>query len=475
MGPHQHYDLVVIGAGPGGQKAAIQASKVGRRVIVVEQAAEPGGACVSHGTIPSKTLRETAVALTGFQSRSGGVFTIEEREALTIESLTARLGQVLTEHGSVIANQLRRNRVDLWQGRARFLARDTVEVRGIDGVARTLRAGAVVIATGSRPRDPSEVPVDHEHVLDSDSILSLRYLPTSLVVLGAGVIACEYASTFAALGVKVTVVDAAKRPLGFLDPEVVGNFVRAFERTGGTFRLGRRARQVVWNGADAVETTLDDGTQLRSEKLLFALGRVANVDGLGLASAGLGVGARGFIEVDDQFRTAVPGIYAVGDVIGPPALAATAMEQGRRAACHALGIPVTASGSVPIGVYTIPEIASVGLSEAEARTRPGGALVGRARFPELARGRIAGLEDGLVKLVADRDGYLLGAQIVGEGAAELVHVAQMALIGRLRIDVFVDHPMNFPTLAEAYRVAALDILNRSVAAPQPELAAHPPA
>jgi len=468
-GPARH-DLVVIGAGPAGQKAAIQASKAGRRALIVEQTAEPGGACVSHGTIPSKTLRETAAALEGFQRRSGGVFTIERREALTIESLTRRLGQVVTEHETLIADQLRRNRVEVWQGRARFVARDALEVRGVDGAVRVARASAVVIATGSRPRDPSDVPVDHEHVLDSDSILSLRYLPASLVVLGGGVIACEYASTFAALGVKVTIVDGADRPLGFLDAEVVEQFTRAFERAGGTVRAGRRARQVRWNGRDAVETRLDDGSELSSEKLLFALGRVASVAGLGLDAVGLATGPRGFIEVDRHFCTAVAGIYAVGDVIGPPSLATTAMEQGRRAACHALGIPLLASGSAPIGVYTIPEIASVGLGEAEAAARPGGALVGRARFAELARGRIAGVEDGLMKLIAARDGLVLGAQIVGESAADLVHVAQMAIIGGLHVDVFVDHPMNFPTLGEAYRVAALDILNGARAAVAPDAA-----
>jgi NAD(P) transhydrogenase len=300
-------------------------------------------------------------------------------------------------------------------------------------------------------------------VLDSDSILSLIYLPRSLTVLGGGVIACEFASLFAALGVEVTMVDSNARPLSFLDPELTARFLAVFERLGGRFLPGQKLESVAWDGGSAVVTRLLGGASLRSEKCLCALGRVANVAGLDLAAAGIALSPRGHVPVDGELRTCVPHIYAAGDVIGPPALAATAMEQGRRAVRAALGLCLHGSGEhVPIGIYTIPEIASVGLSEAEAVQKHGGALVGRARFEELARAHINGETEGLLKLVAAPDGLVLGAQIVGEGATELVHVAQMALAGKLTLDAFVDNVFNFPTLAEAYRVAALDAQARRV-------------
>jgi NAD(P) transhydrogenase len=458
----EQVDLLVIGAGPAGQKAAVQAAKAGARVLLVDEEAAAGGACVRRGTIPSKTLRETAVAFESFSRRTSGALAASPSTGARLDSLMARLDHVVRGHEQFIGEQLARNHVELWRGRARFVSPRVVEVRGVDGRARQVVGAAIVIATGSRPRNPPDIPIDHEHILDSDSILSLGWLPASLVVLGAGVIACEYASIFAALGVQVTLVDAASRPLAFLDAELGARFVTSFERMGGRFLGGRRATRVGWNGIDTVVSVLDDGGELRSEKLLFALGREANLAGLDLAAAGLAANARGHLTVDEHGRTAVPHIYAVGDVVGPPALATTAMEQGRRAACHALGQSPGRGGElVPVGVYTIPELASVGLDERAAVAQHGAATIGRARFDELARGRIAAAEDGLLKLVADAHGRrLLGVQIVGEGAAELIHVGQMALIAGFDVDVFVDHAMNFPTLAEAYRVAALDVMNR---------------
>ena len=451
-------DLLVIGGGPAGQKAAVQAAKAGRRVVLVDEEAAPGGACVRLGTIPSKTLRETAVAFEAFRRRTGGVVEVRVPPGVRLESLMTRLADVVREHERVIGDQLGRNGVAVWRGRARFVSPRAVDVVGVDGARRQVAAGAVIIATGSRPRNPADVPIDHEHVLDSDSILSLAWLPASLTVVGAGVIACEYASIFAALGVSVTMVDAGPRPIGFLDAELVGQFLAAFARLGGRFLGGRRVADIGWNGVDAVTTRLDDGTVLASDKLLYCLGRTANLDGLDVAAAGLRPGPRGTLEVDACFRTAVPHIYAAGDVIGPPALAATAMEQGRRAACHALGLEAGGVRDlVPVGVYTVPEMACVGADE----RAPGGVVVGRARFAELARGRIAGAEEGLLKLVCDADGRkLLGVHVVGEGACELVHVGQMAIAGGLDVDVFVDQALNFPTLAEAYRVAALEVINR---------------
>ncbi|MBL0218716.1 MAG: Si-specific NAD(P)(+) transhydrogenase [Myxococcales bacterium] len=458
------FDFIVLGSGPAGQKAAIQAAKAGAQVLVVEQGQHPGGACVHRGTIPSKTLRETAIALGVLRRRSGGILDVTPPAELKLASLMTRLDQVVGSHQAFIADQLERNGIALWHGRARFLSPHLVEVTGVDGARRVARGTHVVIATGSRPRNPADVPIDHENVLDSDSILSLTYLPRSLAVIGSGVIATEYACIFAALGVRVTMIDRSPRPLAFLDEELVAELSRAFAAEGGTYLGGRAVRTIAWDGVE-VTTTLDDGRELRADKLLYCLGREANLTGLGLEAAGLAATPRGLLEVDPQCRTAVPHIYAVGDVIGPPSLASTAMEQGRRAVCHALGLALPASASlVPSGVYAIPELAMVGLTEAQAIERHGSAVVGRARFGELARGQIAAIEDGLLKLVCDPAGRrVLGVHVVGEGAAELVHIGQIAMIAGWEVEAFVDNIFNFPTLGEAYRVAALDVLKRRLA------------
>ncbi len=455
------FDVCVIGSGPAGQKAAVQAAKANASVVVIEEGAQVGGACVHRGTIPSKTLRETAVALGLLRRRSAGVLDVTPPEDLKLASLMTRLDEVVAAHQRIIADQLDRNGIARWHGRAKFVSPQVVEVRGTDGSVRRANAKFVAIATGSRPRNPSGVPIDHEHVLDSDSILTLPYLPRSLAVIGSGVIATEYACIFAALGVSVTMIDRSPRPLGFLDEELTAEVSRSFARAGGTYHGGRSAKHIVWDGHEVI-TQLDDGRTVRAEKLLYCLGREANVSGLALDAAGLIANLRGLIDVDANCRTKVEHIYAIGDVIGPPSLAATAMEQGRRAACHMLGLALPASADlVPAGVYAIPELATVGLTEAQAREQKGGAIVGRARFAELARGQISGIEDGLLKLVCDGDGKrVLGVQIVGEGATELVHVGQIALVAGWDVDAFVDNVFNFPTLAEAYRVAALDVCKR---------------
>jgi NAD(P) transhydrogenase len=468
----ERYDIVVIGSGPAGQKAAIQGAKAGRRVAIVEQASAVGGECVHHGTIPSKTLRETAVALTTFRQRSGDVLPVQVPENLKVASLMTRLDDVVRGHQRYIADQLQRNGIEHVHGRARFITPHEIEVRAVDGGRRRLGSDIVVIAIGSVPRTPRDVPVDHETILDSDSILSLLYLPRSLAVLGAGVISSEYASIFAALGVQVTMIDKYARPLGFLDPELTEHFLAHFERVGGRFIGGTTIASVTTDGLQ-VTTTLASGEIVTTDKMLCALGRVAALGPLNVAAAGLAPNDRGLLSVDAQCRTAVPHIYAVGDVIGPPALATSAMEQGRRAVCHALGIdPGVSADTLPVGIYTIPEMASVGLGEEQARERYGAAVVGRARFTEIARGHIANSRDGLLKMVADPDGErLLGVQIVGEGATELIHLGQMALVAGASVETFVENIFNFPTLAEAYRVAALDVLarrGRRARAPEPE-------
>jgi len=454
----QSVDVLVIGGGPAGVKAALTAARAGRITMLVEKGGI-GGECVHRGTIPSKTMHETAQNLASLRQRSG-LGRLGPRT--TIESLTGRLEEVRSRYAASIDDELAVNGVALRRGRARFLSAHEVAVTGLDGSRSTVRAGTLVIATGSRPRNPPELPVDHEFVLDSDSILSLIYLPESLAVIGAGVIACEFASVFQTLGVAVTIVDRGPRPLAFLDPELTAGFLGAFERAGGTFHGAVRPTRVQPDGMGGVVTELETGQSVRTEKVLVAQGRTASVAGLGIEAAGLAATERGFVRVDEHYRTAQPHIYAVGDVIGPPALAASSMNQGRRAVCHALSLELGAEAhEIPAGIYTLPELAFVGLTEEAVRQRCGSARVGRASLSEVARGQINGVSDGLLKLVADPGGRrLLGVHACGAGAIELVHLGQMAMAGGLPVDTFVDQVFNFPTYAEAYRVAALELIEQ---------------
>ncbi|MGB2945220.1 MAG: Si-specific NAD(P)(+) transhydrogenase, partial [Nitrospira sp.] len=422
--PPNAYDIVVVGSGPAGQKAAIQGAKAGKKVVLIEQEQGIGGNCVYRGTIPSKTLRETALQFERLK-RSSEVFEGRLRLDVPMSVLLHRLDEVVKAHECYMADQLTRNSVTYRHGRARFLSPHEVELETIDGACQALRADTIVLATGSRPRSIPEIPVDHEHVLDSDSILSMIYLPRSLTVLGGGVIACEYASTFALLGVEVTLIDRAQRPLSFMDAEIVEVFQRSIERQGGRFYVGQTVKEVVWDGVSSVVARLANGMAVKSEKMLVALGRQPNIEELNLEAAGLTLDEKGRIPVNEYGQTPVAHIFAAGDMLGrPPALASQAMEDGRRAVSHALGLPVGDSlNQVPIGIYTIPEIASIGLDEEQAAARYRGPLVGRARFTEIAKGQITGSCDGLLKLIADPSGErLLGVQIVGEHATELIHL-----------------------------------------------------
>ncbi len=458
-----HYDLIVIGSGPAGHKAAIQGAKEGKRVLLVERARAIGGECVRHGTIPSKTLRQTAVQLSSIRERLDGLSTVELSDDVRVASLMTRLRDVVRSHEDYLARQLDRNDIDRMHGRAKFLSPDEVEVQSPRGEAKVLTADAFVIAVGSRPRTPDDVPIDHENCFDSDSWLSMNYMPTSLIVLGGGVIACEYASVFATLGVEVTLIDKWPRPLGFLDEGLSARFVSSFEALPGcSFRGERQYRNIEWDGVSKVRVELDNGDVVEADKLMCALGRVANVQYLDLDAAGVEVSNRGHVVVDEFGRTSVPHIYAAGDVIGPPALASASMHQGRQAVRHALGLPLGSSiDLIPAGIFTIPEISTVGLTEAQAIERFGGAVCGEAQFDELARAQINGISNGYLRLVADAEGRkLVGAQICGEGATELIHVAQMALAGQMDVDVFIESIFNFPTLSEAYRVAAIAVVKQ---------------
>ncbi|MCS6318393.1 MAG: Si-specific NAD(P)(+) transhydrogenase [Nitrospira sp.] len=456
------YDIVVVGSGPAGQKAAIQGAKAGKKVVLIEQEQGIGGNCVYRGTIPSKTLRETALQFERLK-RSSEVFEGRLRSDVPMSVLLHRLDEVVKAHECYMADQLARNGVTYRHGRARFLSPHEVELEAIDGARQGLLADTIVLATGSRPRSIPEIPVDHEHVLDSDSILSMIYLPRSLTVVGGGVIACEYASTFALLGVEVTLIDKDSRPLSFMDKEIVDVFQRSIEQQGGRFYVGHTVKEVAGDGVSAVIARLENGMAVKSEKMLVALGRQPNVEELNLQAAGLTLDEKGRIPVNEYGQTEVPHIFAAGDMLGrPPALASQAMEDGRRAVSHALGIPIGDSvNQVPVGIYTIPEIASIGLDEEQAAARYRGPLVGRARFTEIAKGQITGACNGLLKLIAAPSGErLLGVQIVGENASELIHLGQMALQDGATIDRFIDSIFSFPTFAEGYRVAALDILGQ---------------
>ena len=449
-------DLFVIGSGPAGQKAAIQAAKAGRSVVLCEQLRQVGGACVHQGTIPSKALRERALAY----ARAGQL--IEERQgraAGSVQHLIGEMGEIILAHDRYMSAQLERNSVQVVHGRATFRTPHHLEVAASDGERLNFEAAHVLIATGSRPRLPDNVPVDHEHVYDSDSILSLAYLPETMVVLGGGVIACEYASIFSLLGVRVTLVDRFERPLGFLDTDLTGRFIQAFEASGGTVVGRASVTNVTFDGISQLTVALEDGRTLSCHKVLCALGRVAEVRALQLDRCGVEVNDRGLIDVDAVGRTNVPHIYAAGDVIGPPSLASASMEQGRRAACHMFGLdPGKGALWIPSGIYAIPEIASVGLTEAQCREQFGEAVVGLADYSEIARGHIA-QSSGLLKLVVSpRDRRVRGVHIVGDQATELIHIGQMALIQGAELAIFIENFFNFPTYAESYRVAALSAL-----------------
>lgn len=457
------YDVLVIGGGPAGHHAALQAASASRRAVLIERDPHVGGQCVHRGTIPSKTLRETALAYSTFRKKSGGVLQLDLGEETQVASLMMRLEEVIDGHQVYLKNQLTRAGVERRHGRAKFIDAHTVEIGSVRGGKERLTAETIIVAVGSRPRAPAEVPIDHEHILDSDSILSLIYLPQTLTVLGAGVIATEYASIFANLGTKVTMIDRGERPLGFMDPELTSRFTDSFTALGSRY-LGKTAIASVVRDESSkqVVVTTKDGQEIRSEKLLCALGRVAGLDGLAVEAAGLKATDRGLLTVDANCQTAVPNIYACGDVIGAPSLASASMDQGRRAVRHALGLPAGPPPElIPAGIYSIPEMSSVGLQEADAIKKNGSCIIGRAPFHEVSRGLIGANTDGLLKLVCAPDGKkLLGVQAVGESAAELTTIGQMALLHGDDVDVFVDHTFNFPTLAEAYRNAASDIIQQ---------------
>jgi len=465
--PPADFDLICLGSGPAGQKAAIQAAKAGFHAAVIEREPQVGGSCLLSGTIPSKALREQALRYRRMRGNATSL-AVELRGDAPLSALLLGVESVITAQDRYLQAQLARNQVELMRGRGTLLDANRVELQRLDGTRTVVHAPRIILATGSRPRHVSSIEVDHEHILDSDSILSLPYLPRSMIVLGSGVIACEYASIFAALGCEVTLVDKAAEPLGFLDPSLRAGFLGAFQSMGGVYRAGAEIQSARFDGFSQVEVLLKGGDVLRSDIVFAAFGRVANLDGIGLERLGLGVSARGHVQVNEHFETNVAGIYAAGDAIGPPALACAAADQGRRAALAAFGLPPPpATSLVPTGVYTIPEIACVGLSPIDAAARKLDVIVGRANFAEIARAHIAGEASGFLSMVCDRDSArVLGVQILGEGATDLVHLGQAAIANSASADFFVEQIFNFPTMTEAYRIAAFDVMKqRSVVQP----------
>jgi NAD(P) transhydrogenase len=455
------FDLLVIGSGPGGQKAAIAAAKLERRVAIVERRDMIGGVCLNTGTIPSKTLREAVLYLTGIDQREMYGQSYRLKDEITIADLAARTSHVVGREMDVVRSQLTRNRVTILTGTASFADPNGVEVDDGGGRLRRVTAEKIVIATGTRPARPDSVEFDERTVIDSDGIVNLDKVPRSMVVAGAGVIGIEYASMFAALGTKVTVVEQRDRMLEFCDIEVVEALKYHLRDLAVTFRFGETVESVQARPDGAI-AMLRSGKKIPAETVMYSAGRQGMSDTLNLAAAGLSADGRGRIAVDDVYRTAVPHIYAVGDVIGFPALAATSMEQGRVAAHHACGEPLHALGGLqPIGIYSIPEISFIGRTEEQLTRASVPFEVGVARYRELARGQIIGDSYGVLKLLVSTDDHtLLGVHVFGTGATELIHIGQAVMGCQGTVDYLVDAVFNYPTLAEAYKVAALDAMNK---------------
>ncbi|MFI7498257.1 Si-specific NAD(P)(+) transhydrogenase [Streptomyces sp. NPDC049687] len=455
------FDMLVLGSGPGGQKAAIAAAKLGRRVAVVDRPDMVGGVSLHTGTIPSKTLREAVLYLTGLTQRDLYGQSYRLKEDITVADLTARTQHVVGREIDVIRSQLSRNHVSVFAGTGRFVDAHTVALREISGQERLISADHVVIATGTRPARPDSVEFDGRTILDSDNVLTIERVPRSMVIVGAGVIGMEYASMFAALGSKVTVVEKRAGMLDMCDVEVIESLKYHLRDLAVTFRFGETVAAVERHPRGAL-TVLASGKKIPADAVMYSAGRQGLTDGLDLHRAGLTADRRGRIEVDEHYRTQVPHIFAVGDVIGFPALAATAMEQGRAAAYHAFGEPVGQMHHLqPIGIYTIPEISFVGRTEDQLTEDSVPFEVGVARYRELARGQIIGDAHGMLKLlVSPEDRTLLGVHCFGAGATELIHIGQSVMGCGGTVDYLVDAVFNYPTLAESYKVAALDATNR---------------
>jgi NAD(P) transhydrogenase len=456
------YDLVVIGSGPAGQKSAVCAAKLRKKVAIIDRERFMGGVCVHTGTIPSKMLREAILYLSGFRQRTfyGRGYVVKDR--IEMADLVFRATAVMTREVDVIKAQLRRNDITSFEGDARFKDPHTIEIHSEDGV-QLVRGEHIMIACGTRPAHSDDIPIDGQRIFDSDQVNSLKDVPRELIVVGAGIIGIEYASMFATLGTKVTLLDLRPTVLDFVDHEIIESLCYQLRQLGTVLRLGEKVVQVGFDQErDRVFAKLESGKIVRGQALLYTIGRQANSDKLNIEAAGLTADPRGKLSVNENFQTSVPHIYAAGDVIGFPALASTAMEQGRLASCHMFGKPSKMmSHLIPYGIYAIPEISMVGATEEELTRQKAPYEIGLARYNELAKGQMLGDENGLLKILFDPNSLkLLGVHIIGDRAAEIIHIGQAVLTMGATVEYFRDTVFNYPTLAEAYKVAALDGLNK---------------
>jgi NAD(P) transhydrogenase len=460
------YDLLVIGSGPAGHRAAIQAAKLDKRVLVVERKAVVGGVCINTGTIPSKTLREAALRLSGYRERGiyGASYTVKDK--ITMGDLLFRVDQVIQNEIDVARHQLLRNNVDVVNAQATFVDSHRVRLDLVqERTSHEVTADKIVVAVGTATVKDLHIPFDGENVLTSDDLLHAGELPKSLTVVGAGVIGLEYACIFAALGVRVTIIDRAPQLLPFVDREIMDALIYHLRSSRATLRLGETVTGIEPHQDEhgtQVRIHLESGKQVVTQKVLYSVGRKGAVDDLGLDAAGLVADERGRLKVNASYQTSVAHVYAVGDVIGFPSLASTSMEQGRLASCHAFGVPTRSLPDLfPYGIYTVPGISMVGETE-ERLTKSGVPYeVGRAQYREIARGQILGDRTGLLKLIFHLETRrLLGVHIIGTEAAELVHIGQAVLAHEGRVDYFIETVFNYPTLAECYKTAAFDGINR---------------
>ncbi|HUK91601.1 MAG TPA: Si-specific NAD(P)(+) transhydrogenase [Blastocatellia bacterium] len=459
--PRNQFDLVVIGSGPAGQKGAIAAAKLGKRVAIIDKTEMIGGVCLHTGTIPSKTLREAILYLTGFRQRAFYGVDYMVKFDIAAGDLESRVNTVVSREMSVIRAQLRRNGATTYCGAATFIDPHTLQVESSLG-CEILKADNVLVAVGTRPAHAPDIPCDGERVFDADQLSKLKQLPRDLIVVGAGVIGLEYASMMTALNAKVTVIDQRPTMLDFVDQEIIEALCYQMRRQDAVFRLGERVTGVeVDEQRCLVHAQMESGKRVHAQGLLYAVGRQANTDLLGLEAAGLRPDDRGRIKVNEHFQTEVSHIYAAGDCIGFPSLASTSMEQGRLAACHMFQGPTSKPYAFPYGIYTIPEISMIGKTERELTEAKIPYEVGIAKYEEIAKGQMIGDDTGMLKILFHPDTLkVLGVHVIGESATEIIHIGQtvMALDGTM--EFFRDSVFNYPTFAEAYKIAAMNGLNK---------------
>lgn len=461
----QKFDLIIIGSGPAGKTAAIQGAKLGKQVAIIDGMPQVGGVCVHTGTIPSKTLRETVLNLTGWRERGFYGRSYRAKADIQAADLMQRLNMTLQSEVDILEDHLVRNGVDIFQGLGKFISSTEVEVKTLLGDTSVITADRIIVAVGTKTFRPDYVPFDGKAVIDSDEVTRMKTLPRSMTVIGAGVVGVEYATIFSTLDINVTLVEPRNTMLDFIDSEVLMHFRHDIVDQGLRLQFGQKVSKIERRKSGTCVVHLESNRAMASDMILFAAGRVGATDNLGLEKVGIEVDHRKRLAVNENFQTNIPNVYAVGDVIGFPSLASTSLEQGRAAALHALGCEVHQLPEFfPYGIYAVPEMSSVGMTEEEVIKRKISYEVGIVPLPETSRGKVMGLQSGLMKLIfSTKSRRLLGAHIVGEGATELIHIGQAVLTLKGTLDYFLENAFNYPTLAEAYKVASLHAHNRMAA------------